>query len=112
VHAPASTHAYPAPTPPHHHPARLPLPPSPALPATQEDAFRRASEFHLPLWIGFGTEDKVNHAPGAQDYLSKVATPEQAKEFRWYEGLFHTLAFEEEREQVFADVLAFLDKHK
>mmetsp|Transcript_21481 Transcript_21481/g.69343 ORF Transcript_21481/g.69343 Transcript_21481/m.69343 type:complete len:317 (-) Transcript_21481:266-1216(-) len=78
----------------------------------QEDAFRRASEFSLPLWIGFGTEDKVNHAPGAQDFLSKVATPEHAKEFQWYDGLFHTLAFEEEREQVFADVLAFLAKHK
>lgn len=80
--------------------------------AGQDKAFARAAELSCPVWIGFGTKDVVNHGPSAADFLGVVGTPPEQKEFKWYEGLYHTLAFEEGREDVFDDMLAFLHKFR
>jgi len=77
----------------------------------QDDAFRRVAEFTTPLWVGFGTKDIVNYAPGALEFLNQASTPADRKEFKWYDGLFHTLAFEDERDQVFEDMIAFLERN-
>lgn len=68
-----------------------------------------ASRLRLPLLIFHGTGDFVTDPQGSRLLASRAASSD--KTLRLYEGFYHEVFSEPEREQVVADLLAWLDGH-
>ena len=69
----------------------------------------RAGELAVPLLILQGTGDRVADPRGAEALLAHAGSTD--KTLLCYEGLFHELLSEPERERVLADLAAWLDAH-
>ncbi|MDY0169450.1 MAG: alpha/beta hydrolase [Thermoguttaceae bacterium] len=67
----------------------------------------RARTLSAPLLILQGTGDRVVDPAGAEELASRTRSAD--KTLKRYEGLFHELLSEPERDQVLADLLAWLD---
>jgi alpha-beta hydrolase superfamily lysophospholipase len=67
-----------------------------------------ASEFHLPLLLMHGTEDKIAYPSGSQDFASQVKGDCTLK---LWEGMWHETHNELEKEKVFEYLLEWLAKH-
>ncbi|MDZ7620739.1 MAG: alpha/beta hydrolase, partial [Patescibacteria group bacterium] len=70
-------------------------------------AIQRAASLVVPLLVLQGTADRVVDPVGAEELVCRAGTGD--KTLLRYEGLFHELLSEPEREQVFADLAAWLD---
>jgi len=66
----------------------------------------RLEEFHLPLLILHGTGDVVTDPEGSRQLYARADSPD--KTLQLYEGLYHDLLHEPEREQVIAELVAWL----
>ena len=67
----------------------------------------RAHEIALPLLVMHGTEDHLTNPQGSQR-LFKLAVSED-KELKLYEGFYHEILNEAERERVLKDITRWLD---
>jgi len=67
----------------------------------------RAEAISAPLLVLQGTGDRVVDPRGADDLVRRAGSPD--KTLRRYDGLFHEVLSEPEREQVFADLAGWLD---
>lgn len=62
-----------------------------------------------PFLIMHGTADKLVPPIGSQLIYDAVGTSD--KTIKWYDGLYHEICNEPEQDQVFADIVAWLDNH-
>jgi alpha-beta hydrolase superfamily lysophospholipase len=63
----------------------------------------------LPLLILHGTADKVTRPSGSKEFYEKAGSRD--KTLRLYEGHFHDLLADLGKQQVMADILAWIDAH-
>jgi len=82
-----------------------------SLGARMLDAARRtaaqAAQIHVPLLIVHGEEDPLCAPRGSQEFYAGVHSP--GSTLRLYSGLRHEIFNEPEREQVYRDLLQWLD---
>jgi len=62
----------------------------------------------LPIWIGHGTEDHLTDVAGSREL--EAAAVNAPVEAHYYEGLYHEIFNEPEREQVLRDLVGWLDR--
>lgn len=68
-----------------------------------------ASAFHWPLLILQGTADRIVNPEGSQQFYAQASSAD--KTLKPYEGFYHEVLNEPEKEQVMADVITWLDTH-
>lgn len=73
------------------------------------EVLRRAEALRTPLLILQGTADRVVDPGGAEVLAARAGSAD--KTLRQYEGLYHEVLSEPERDQVLADLLTWLDAH-
>ena len=66
-------------------------------------------QFTLPLLILHGTADKVTKPSGSKEFYEKAGSSD--KTLKLYEGHFHDLLADIGKEQVMADIQAWIDTH-
>jgi alpha-beta hydrolase superfamily lysophospholipase len=66
-------------------------------------------QFTLPLLILHGTADKVTKPSGSKEFYEKAGSKD--KTLKLYEGHFHDLLADVGKEQVMADIQAWIDAH-
>ena len=71
-------------------------------------AQENAARFSLPCLFLHGTEDRIIPHKFSSDIFKKISSED--KELKFYEGLYHELVQEPEREEVMKDILAWLDE--
>jgi alpha-beta hydrolase superfamily lysophospholipase len=76
----------------------------------QDTVLRRASEFVTPFLCVHGGADPIVD-PAASREFSDAATSKD-KQYKQYDGLLHELFHEPERDEVFRDVVAWLDDRR
>ncbi len=70
------------------------------------DAQERMSQLKLPLLVIYGTADSVNPVEGSQAFVQAVASTD--KTLKAYPGVYHDMLNEPERDQIAADIIAWL----
>jgi acylglycerol lipase len=73
-------------------------------------AFDAAAKVTLPVFLIHGGEDPIADASGSKDMHDALASTD--KSMTIYEGLFHEVFNEPERDQVIGDVIAWLGAHR
>jgi alpha-beta hydrolase superfamily lysophospholipase len=68
-----------------------------------------ASQLKLPLLILHGTEDTIVRPDGSAAFLEQVGSSD--KERLTYEGAYHNLFLEPNRENIFADIVRWIENH-
>jgi alpha-beta hydrolase superfamily lysophospholipase len=68
---------------------------------------KRADTISLPVVLLHGTADRLTEPSGSADLHKRAASAD--KTLKLYPGLYHEILNEPEREQVIADILAWLD---
>jgi alpha-beta hydrolase superfamily lysophospholipase len=63
----------------------------------------------LPVLVQHGTEDRLVSAGGSKLIAEKIGSHD--KTLRLYDGLYHEIFNEPERDQVLGDLVAWLDTH-
>ncbi len=76
--------------------------------AAQETVMRRATEFVTPFLLTFGGADVIADAAAGREFFEHATAKD--KQFKSYDGFFHELYHEPERELVFKDVIGWLDE--
>jgi len=66
----------------------------------------KASEFQYPLYLGHGTVDKLTELEGSKLFFKNVGSSD--KTFKIYEGLYHEIFNEPEKEIVYKDLDAWI----
>src|SRR5215813_37274 len=66
-------------------------------------------KFTLPLLILHGTADKVTKPSGSKEFYEKAGSSD--KTLKLYEGYFHDLLADLRKQQVMADIQAWIDVH-
>jgi alpha-beta hydrolase superfamily lysophospholipase len=72
---------------------------------------RFPGEYHsleLPVWIGHGTEDRLTNIDGSREL--EAAAVNAGVTSHYYEGLYHEIFNEPERDDVLDDLVAWLDQ--
>lgn len=73
----------------------------------QEAVLRRATEFVAPFFCAVGGADRIADPAAAREFFDHATSKD--KQFRSYQPLAHEIFHDPEREQVFKDVIAWLD---
>lgn len=68
-----------------------------------------APQIKLPLLILHGAEDTIAPPDGSAEFFSQISSTD--KERITYPGAYHNLFIETNREQVFSDIVHWLEKH-
>jgi len=76
---------------------------------TMDECQNRAAEIELPIRIMHGGEDVMTAPAGSHLLHEKVSSSD--KELKIYEGLYHEIFNEPEAADIYAEVIAWLDKH-
>lgn len=76
---------------------------------SMEETRSLAAQLKLPLLILHGTEDTIVLPNGSLAFYSQVGSSD--KERLTYEGAYHNLFLEPNREDVFADIVRWIEKH-
>lgn len=79
------------------------------LMASMDDLKDRAAKINIPLFIMHGSGD-VMTSPAGSELLHQTISSED-KALKIYPGLFHEIFNEPERQEVYADVISWLDNH-
>ena len=66
-------------------------------------------QFTLPLLILHGTADKVTKPSGSKEFYERAGSSD--KTLKLYEGHFHDLLADVGKQQVMADIQAWIDAH-
>lgn len=75
----------------------------------QQRVFAGAARVGVPLLCLVGTDDKICNPESARRFVDACGSDDKA--LKVYDGLYHELFNEPEKEQVLADVIAWLDAH-
>lgn len=67
----------------------------------------RATEISVPLLVMHGTEDYLTNPRGSENLFKKAGSTD--KIIKFYEGLYHEILNEPEREQVLVDIAVWMD---
>lgn len=70
------------------------------------DAQQRMGQLKLPLLVIYGTADSVNPVEGSKAFFQAVASAD--KTMKAYPGVYHDMLNEPERDQIAADIAAWL----
>jgi acylglycerol lipase len=70
------------------------------------DVQQRMGQMKLPLLVMYGTADSVNPIEGSQAFVQAAASTD--KTLKTYPGVYHDMMNEPERDQIAADVIAWL----
>jgi acylglycerol lipase len=70
------------------------------------DAQQRMSQLKLPILVIYGTADSVNPIEGSQALVQAAASTD--KTLKTYPGVYHDMLNEPERDQIAADIIAWL----
>lgn len=70
------------------------------------DTRARASAFHVPLLILHGTADTLTSPQGSFEFYERAASSD--KGYRSYEGAYHNLFVETNREEIYDDMAAWM----
>lgn len=81
-----------------------------ALVDQMDRLLRRARELRLPLLVMHGTADRVCDPVGSRALAESAGPPDLT--VRWYEGLWHELFHEPERERPLSDLREWLDARR
>jgi alpha-beta hydrolase superfamily lysophospholipase len=65
-------------------------------------------QVRVPLLILHGTADRVAAVEGSRELFQRAGTAD--KTLRLYPGLYHEVLNEPEKEQVLADLIAWIDR--
>ena len=68
---------------------------------------QRVAQFTLPLLILHGTADKVTKPSGSKEFYERAGSSD--KTLKLYEGHFHDLLADVGKQQVMADIEAWID---
>jgi acylglycerol lipase len=68
-----------------------------------------ASAITVPVWMGHGSADAIVDVQGAREFYEALGSAD--KQLVVYEGLYHEIMNEPERDRVIADIVAWLDRH-
>ena len=68
----------------------------------------RASEISAPLLVMHGTEDYLTNPRGSENFFELAGSKD--KTIKLYEGLYHEILNEPEREQILEDILRWMDE--
>jgi alpha-beta hydrolase superfamily lysophospholipase len=68
-----------------------------------------AASITVPVWMGHGSADAICDVQGAREFYEALGAP--ARELHVYEGLYHEVMNEPERDRVLGDIVAWLDRH-
>ncbi len=75
--------------------------------SAMQELTRKMSQIKLPILIMHGTDDRLCDPEGSLMLYERVSSPD--KTLKLYDGLYHEIFNEPEREQVFRDMEAWLD---
>jgi acylglycerol lipase len=75
----------------------------------QQRVMTEASRVKLPVLMVHGSEDRLCPLAGARPFYEAIASTD--KTLKVYDGLYHEVYNEPEREQVLSDVAAWLEAH-
>jgi alpha-beta hydrolase superfamily lysophospholipase len=73
-----------------------------------EDAFKSASFIRMPVLIQQAGADKAINPEKTKEFFDNLSSID--KTWKLYEGLYHELHVEPEKEQVLGDMAAWLEK--
>ena len=73
-------------------------------------AFEAAAKVTLPAFLIHGGDDPIADASGSKDMHDAIASAD--KTLKIYDGLYHEVFNEPERDQVLGDVIAWLSAHR
>ena len=73
-----------------------------------DDAFRSAAEIHLPVLLQQAGADKLVSPEKSKEFFEALSSED--KTWKLYEGLYHELHMEPERNQVLLDMANWLEK--
>ena len=73
--------------------------------------FARAKEFHLPLLIMHGTQDKLTYPNGSEDFAKLAQEAGGDITLKLWDGLYHEIHNEPEKAEVFRVMVEWLDRH-
>jgi acylglycerol lipase len=71
---------------------------------------QRAGELRMPVLVQHGSRDELTDPAGTRALDAALCTPD--KTVRWYDGLWHEIYNEPERDAPLADLRAWLDAHR
>jgi alpha-beta hydrolase superfamily lysophospholipase len=74
--------------------------------ATIAETRRRAAEFTVPLLVQHGTADTVTSPTGSREFCERAGSAD--KTYRAYEGAYHNLFVETNRDEVYDDLAAWM----
>ncbi len=75
----------------------------------QENVLRKASAIRVPMLLLQAGDDRIANPDTAQAFLAAVGSAD--KELIWYDGLYHELFNERDKEQVMNDLASWLERH-
>ncbi len=75
----------------------------------REKLFAEAEKFDLPLLLMHGTADKIVDPEGTKSFYERVGSAD--KTLKLYEGFYHALFLEPEKQTVLNDMSEWLKKH-
>jgi len=81
-----------------------------AVMLASQRAYAAAASVTIPVRMIHGGSDPIADASGSQDMLEVLGSED--KTLKIYEGLFHEVFNEPERDQVIGDVITWLDAHR
>ncbi len=87
----------------------MPLGTAAAVVQSARDVDRQARSIELPIPIAHGTDDGLVNPDASKRLYDRVGSRD--KQLKLYEGLYHEILNEPEREQVMQDMLDWLDSH-
>ncbi len=77
--------------------------------AAQPDTLAHAAEIRLPLLVLQGSEDKLSDLSATRAFVEAASSAD--KTLHIYDGLYHEVCNEPEKDRVIADLIAWLDAH-
>jgi len=79
--------------------------------STIDQCFARAKEIKPPLLIMHGTADKLTYLSGSEDFARLAGEKNNDVTLKLWDGLYHELHNEPEKEDVFNVMIEWLDRH-
>jgi lysophospholipase len=76
---------------------------------TTQNLPARLPRLSVPLLLLHGTDDEICALAGSTMVHDRVSSPD--KTLRRYQGLYHEVFNEPERDQVLADLVSWVEKH-
>ncbi|HEY5857600.1 MAG TPA: lysophospholipase [Aldersonia sp.] len=92
------------------HGGKLPAQSGAEVMKTIGQVYQRIGELRLPLLVLHGTADKLVPSIASKSIAEQAGSPDLT--LKLYDGLYHEILNEPERDEVIGDILAWLDKHR